>query len=792
MRRLAVLLPVIVLLLAHAGLAGEDDARRALLKAIRERGPAALEDVPHSRLRPLDYAALSRFAGSREKFKPLPAIPAPAMPTELSADSIEAAARRADSSVVYALAAALRSSEALLRVECAARISELGDPRGLAPLKDLLERTGDSAAKPEIEKAWERLTLRYPRARGLRAADLWLDLARATFAGELPREPAGVVWSFDRTLRAEVVEPWLYGLILARWAAECALAREPELMLAKSLLLRIRVCRALTEEALVRTGDGPFWVTAPTGGAGPETTVLEVALQEAEESEEYEILAWLLRYSRNPDRLARALGSEDDIVREAALATVRGLQTTGSFDGFTLTDQAMSGLLAGVHGSNADMAESALAMLSAAKLSAAQERTLVSARVILPDLVDPEPDRTREPTLVTVFYGTDRAEVRPDFGDYLLRFVPAALVLLLSLTLTRTLRGLFHPRFTGAGKWIRWIGVGIAAVLAIFAGYGVARTEFRLDRIDFDYGGERGPFDDPEGPTCHLGTCVVGIPPDHELGEVERPGLLTGEPWENPEKHVLLLKIEPKSEGEFHTELADRGKERAFVFVHGYATTFEHAALRTAQIAHDLDFDGAPIFFSWPSRGDMLSYTIDESTVAWATRHLKEFLIDVRRTLPDSTIHLVAHSMGNRALTEALRRLAVEIENESLPRFQEVVLAAPDVDAATFREDIAPAIRGTAERITLYASASDQALMASKQVHGYPRAGDAEGGVLTVEGIQTVDVATPGRDILGHSYIGNEGRVLDDLVALLLYRQHPERRGLMRMGEGLRCFWMLK
>ena len=44
------------------------------------------------------------------------------------------------------------------------------------------------------------------------------------------------------------------------------------------------------------------------------------------------------------------------------------------------------------------------------------------------------------------------------------------------------------------------------------------------------------------------------------------------------------------------------------VFIHGFNVPFEDAIYRTAQLAHDLDFDGAPILYSWPSRGTMLGY----------------------------------------------------------------------------------------------------------------------------------------------------------------------------------------
>ena len=41
------------------------------------------------------------------------------------------------------------------------------------------------------------------------------------------------------------------------------------------------------------------------------------------------------------------------------------------------------------------------------------------------------------------------------------------------------------------------------------------------------------------------------------------------------------------------------------VFVHGFNVNFEDAVYRTAQITYDLQFDGAPFLFSWPTSGNI-------------------------------------------------------------------------------------------------------------------------------------------------------------------------------------------
>ena len=184
-----------------------------------------------------------------------------------------------------------------------------------------------------------------------------------------------------------------------------------------------------------------------------------------------------------------------------------------------------------------------------------------------------------------------------------------------------------------------------------------------------------------------------------------------------------------------------------------------------------------------------MSYTVDETNVAWTVPHLKEFLLGVAQQSGAKSVHLVAHSMGNRALTSALRELAMERKDEC-PRFHEVVLTAPDIDADVFRRDLAPAIIGAADRVTLYASSNDEALIASRTVHGYRRAGESGDKVVVVPGVDTVDVSEVDTSLIGHSYYGSNSTVLADLFELLQGSKPPDQRKWLRsMRLGALKYW---
>jgi len=158
-----------------------------------------------------------------------------------------------------------------------------------------------------------------------------------------------------------------------------------------------------------------------------------------------------------------------------------------------------------------------------------------------------------------------------------------------------------------------------------------------------------------------------------------------------------------------------------------------------------------------------LDYPTDENNVEASIQDLKHFLANLKQNANAKRIHLIAHSMGNRALTEAIKEMGATANGE--PQFNEVILAAPDMDAKAFR-DIVPQMAIAAQRITLYASSRDRALGVSRDFHGgdYPRAGESEPHPVTKSPLESIDVS---RVSGSHSYIADNGRVLTDLKDIL-------------------------
>jgi esterase/lipase superfamily enzyme len=296
----------------------------------------------------------------------------------------------------------------------------------------------------------------------------------------------------------------------------------------------------------------------------------------------------------------------------------------------------------------------------------------------------------------------------------------------------------------------------------------------------------------------HYGRCRVTVPTDRRIGSIPRPSIWTFF-RERPEEHYILEGVEERRNKEEFTAslrafIHARPGRHALVFVHGFNITFADAVYRTAQIAADLDFPGAPILFSWPSKGSLspLGYTHDETQARWTLPDLRAFLELIAEQSGAETIHLLAHSMGNRVLTDALAQMAAAAARRSRGLFNELVLTAPDIDADTFVRDVAPAIVTTSRRITLYASSNDKALAFSKSVHGYARAGDSGEGIVLVEGIDTIDVSSVDTDLIGHFYYGDNRSVLSDLFHLMQGQPAGSRFGLRPRRKNARPYWVFQ
>jgi len=307
------------------------------------------------------------------------------------------------------------------------------------------------------------------------------------------------------------------------------------------------------------------------------------------------------------------------------------------------------------------------------------------------------------------------------------------------------------------------------------------------------YGTNRAPSGDPKPAQFYgkargelqYGYLDVTIPQIHQEAQLETQPrwleyTLSTDPASMRAHYVLLDKVVPLPQAEFvrslRQQINDTRSKDVFIFVHGFNNSFEDAARRVAQLAYDLDFDGTPMLYSWPSQASATAYAVDEAAVGISGRRMADFLETVVAQSGAQRIHLIAHSMGNRALIEALQTyLARRAPEKRQHIFGQVVLTAPDVDRDYFTDAIQE-LRGAADRVTLYASDNDYALRSSQFIHGAPRAGTAGDVIVTLAGLDSIDMSAVPADALGHSYFAANSGAIFDMFRLLWRGEPPPQR----------------
>jgi esterase/lipase superfamily enzyme len=319
------------------------------------------------------------------------------------------------------------------------------------------------------------------------------------------------------------------------------------------------------------------------------------------------------------------------------------------------------------------------------------------------------------------------------------------------------------------------------------------------DIVPVFYGTDRDRSDQPtriaygtaRAQRMELGRALVTVPKLHQVPNIERPFALRVpyfqitifQQAEDPKRHFTVQSIAALTREEFIALARERVggssafKDQALIFVHGYNTDFDAALYRTAQMAYDLQFDGASFLYSWPSASGLTGYNYDRESATQAERFLRPFIDLVVKETGAQSVSLIAHSMGNLPLLQVLRDLG-----PSLPagvQLNQIILASPDVDRDVFGY-LAANLSKYGRGITLYCSANDRAMAAARRVAGgIPRAGDVpDDGPIVIDGIDTIDISATSTDMLAlnHSVYAERTALLNDIGLLLQTGERPPDR----------------
>lgn len=283
-----------------------------------------------------------------------------------------------------------------------------------------------------------------------------------------------------------------------------------------------------------------------------------------------------------------------------------------------------------------------------------------------------------------------------------------------------------------------------------------------------------------------FGKVVVTIPTQRRPGDMKVPGTrFVGQP--DPARYFLLREIMESNREAIFQELNAPGVEKEstlLLFVHGFNVSFADAALRTAQLAHDLQFPGKVMLYSWPSDGSTSAYWKDEDSSRISTPRFRRLLADLL-TSKVTRIFVVAHSMGTRIVIPAVPTLVAQ--GVDVSKVSELMLAAADFNVIEFKELAADfaRLRARGTRLTIYAASNDFALQLSRRIHTFRRLGESDPALNVYTGLDSVDAsaAAPMLRAYGHSYVSDSAQVLGDMQDLVLKGFTPKDRGLLPIPQ---------
>jgi esterase/lipase superfamily enzyme len=302
-------------------------------------------------------------------------------------------------------------------------------------------------------------------------------------------------------------------------------------------------------------------------------------------------------------------------------------------------------------------------------------------------------------------------------------------------------------------------------------------------------------FSGDRGTKLHLGSVRVTIPESCRFGSRGRRWQeLMNWIWGNRPRTTDTTTFSTSAElGEIANSISEVFGDRAqnILFIHGYRVTFEAAAIQAAQFAVDLKTPGATFLFSWPSKGSLPAYAVDEAAVEASFPYLEDFIKLVLSETGETPLSIIVHSMGNRAMVRFLEHAAMHASGFPVGRLKHVIFAAPDVDFDVFQR-AANQFSKVATRPSLYATRADWAVQSSEWLHGYHRAGLCP-PVVTANGMDTILVEGFNLLDLGHSYYAAATPVLHDMFNLLHHDAGPERRPRIQPAKTQdgRDYWKL-
>jgi esterase/lipase superfamily enzyme len=243
------------------------------------------------------------------------------------------------------------------------------------------------------------------------------------------------------------------------------------------------------------------------------------------------------------------------------------------------------------------------------------------------------------------------------------------------------------------------------------------------------------------------------------------------------------------------------------IWVHGYQATFLLSTSHCAQVARDLNIDANVLTFDWANSESVLGYTRDVAQISRSTEHLIDLLEAINNEVKPPKIIIIAHSLGCRLVCLALEKLYGDPNIKGL-KLDHVIFVAPNVDREEFNRNFKSALQALVNRLTIYVTSDDNALLLGKLLYNVDSIGLPEqfSPDTNLDEIQTflyyekqlpgkidlVDVSfTPKKDFLKKHRLFLERPVLEDLYWLIRDDYPAEKRHLLKYNASKADYWVI-
>lgn len=305
--------------------------------------------------------------------------------------------------------------------------------------------------------------------------------------------------------------------------------------------------------------------------------------------------------------------------------------------------------------------------------------------------------------------------------------------------------------------------------------------------IDIFYATDRMPQTAADG-SSSFGNKIADNLSCQKLSVKIDPGLTIGKMLPGRLKRhgvIGLQEASPLDNAAFMKQLSDAVKasphNSLLVVVFGYQDGYEATAIKAAYFAYLLDVNTPVLLFDWP--GDQVTsidgYKKAQSMAIASGPQLGELLAKITREIKPAKLWVKASSLGCQVVCNAFEHMYKYEDMADKDReIAHVIFAAPDVGKEEFESEFRDEIAALAEKVTVYVSSNDTALLMSgfinmderlgrQKISEYEQTEEAKDLLylksLDPEKITLIDVTPINKSSYSHGYYLEDPEFFDDV-----------------------------